>query len=128
MKKRFLALLMVLVTVLSIVGTKEYTSYAAKKTYSIDVQGDLGSSVDISFKKRKMTIKGDIMDMSKKNPSYKESTKKLTVAAKCKCYVTEEDDTKISYKEAKETLTSGEFVAVEMKIKNNKVYVIRFHC
>ncbi|MDD6207239.1 MAG: hypothetical protein PUB10_01810 [Clostridiales bacterium] len=136
MKKRFLALFMVLVAVLSIVGIKQDTSCvaeAASKTYWIDVVGKEYSEtpVKITIKGKKMSIKGDIYKSSTEDFSkekYLTSIKNLKISSKCKAYITAAGtDEKYSMKSAKAALKSGDFVGVKMKIKNNIVYKIYFH-
>ena len=136
MKKRILALFMVLVAVLSIVGMKQDTYCAAKatkKTYWIDVEGySTSCPVKITIKGKKMSIKrGNIIKSSKEDFSkvkHLNSIKNLKISSKCKAYITAAGtNEKFSMKSAKAALKNGEFVGAKMKIKNNIVYKIYFH-
>lgn len=132
MKKRILALFMVLVAVVSIVAMKQDTSGVAKaatKTYYIDVEGKWTSSVKITIKGKKMSIKGKKIKKYTSKSSKKTKLKKISnlkISSKCKFYQQEENEVKISYKEAKKYLKSGSFGTVTMKIKNKTVYMISF--
>ena len=136
MKKRILALFMVLVAVLSIVGIKQDTSCAAKaakKTYWIDVVGERYSKtpVKITIKGKKMSIKGEIYKSATEDflkEKRVKSIKNLKISSKCKAYITAAGThEKFSMKSAKGALKNGEFVGAKMKIKNNIVYKIYFH-
>lgn len=132
MKKRLLAFFMVLVATVSIVAMKQDTSgvaEAATKTYYINVAGNWSSSVKITIKDRKMSIKGKNIKKYTSKSSKKTKIKKISnlkISSKCKFYQQEENQVKISYKQAKKYLKAGNFGNAVMKIKNKTVYMISF--